>query len=64
MGNLHELGGTNQVKGEKISTEEVIYKVRSSDLCWISRNWLQKGLSVGLHRRLFKNECISLDKIL
>lgn len=38
MENLHELCGTNQVKSEKMPPEEVISKVKSSDLCRISRN--------------------------
>lgn len=38
MRNLHESRGTNQVKGEKTPTEEVICKVKTSDLCRISRN--------------------------
>lgn len=48
MENLHELCGTNRVKGEKISPEKVICKVKSSDLCRISRNEQQRRLGVGL----------------
>lgn len=55
MENLHELCGTNPVKGEKISPEKVICKVKSSDLCRRSRNEQQRRLGVGLYRMLIKN---------
>lgn len=36
--NLHELCGANKVESEKIPLEEVICKVKSSNLCRISMN--------------------------
>lgn len=54
--NLHELCGANKVKSEKIPLEEVICKVKSSDLCRISMNKLLRRLGIGLYKMLIKNK--------